>query len=154
MLSPQDCVVRIQTLLIEVGFSCRNVIPKWFRSRSSKCPTPPSDGAPSSEPEPKRPQHVPPRPVSLSTSSLSSLLSYYSSDTNSQGVVTLNETMSSIQNVSSRTGSDFVPSLFGTSGGSIESTRSGASGSKSSQDESSWSLEQPGTCRSERILRW
>ncbi|OWY97915.1 hypothetical protein PHMEG_00031439 [Phytophthora megakarya] len=31
-----DCVARIQTLLVEVGFSCRNVIPKWFRSRSSK----------------------------------------------------------------------------------------------------------------------
>ncbi|OWZ15524.1 hypothetical protein PHMEG_00010816 [Phytophthora megakarya] len=58
----------------------------------------------------------------------------------------LNKTMSSIQNVSSRAGSDFVPSLFGTAGGSIESTRCGVSGSKSSQDESSsssvWSLGQ------------
>ncbi|OWY93110.1 hypothetical protein PHMEG_00037613, partial [Phytophthora megakarya] len=103
-------------------------------------------GSPSSEPDPKRPQHVPPRPVSLSTPSLSSLPSYHSSVSN-QSVVTLNETMSSIQNVSSRAGSDFVPSLFGTSGGSMESTRSGTSGSKSSQDESPsssvWSLGQP-----------
>ncbi|OWY93563.1 hypothetical protein PHMEG_00036993, partial [Phytophthora megakarya] len=37
-------------------------------------------------------------------------------DTTNQSAVTLNETMSSIQNVSSRAGSDFVPSLFGTSG--------------------------------------
>ncbi|OWY97711.1 hypothetical protein PHMEG_00031698 [Phytophthora megakarya] len=55
--------------------------------------------------------------------------------------------MSSIQNVSSRAGSDLVPSLFGTSGGSIESTRSGTSGSNPSQDELSsssvWSLGQP-----------
>ncbi|OWZ05054.1 hypothetical protein PHMEG_00022930 [Phytophthora megakarya] len=47
--------------------------------------------------------------------SLSSLSSYHSSDTSCQSVVTLNETMSSIQNVSSRAGSDLVPSLFGTS---------------------------------------
>ncbi|OWZ13630.1 hypothetical protein PHMEG_00013014 [Phytophthora megakarya] len=104
-------------------------------------------GSPSSEPDPKRPQHVPPRPVSLSTPSLSSLPSYHSSDTNSQSVVTLNETMSSIQNVSSRARSDLVPSLFGTSGGSIESTRGSTSGSKSSQDESLsssvWCLGQP-----------
>ncbi|OWY94459.1 hypothetical protein PHMEG_00035802 [Phytophthora megakarya] len=90
-------------------------------------------GSPSSEPDPKRPQHVPPRPVSLSTPSLSSLPPYHSSDMNNQSVATLR--------------SDFVPSLFGTSGGSIESTRSGTSGSKSSQDESSsssvWSLGQP-----------
>ncbi|OWZ01198.1 hypothetical protein PHMEG_00027471 [Phytophthora megakarya] len=105
-------------------------------------------GSPSREPDPERLQHAPPRPVSLSTSSLSSLPSYHLSDTNSQSVVTLTETMSSIQNVSSRAGSDFdfVPSLFGTSGGSIESTCSGTSGSKSSQDESSsssvWSLGQ------------
>ncbi|OWY99290.1 hypothetical protein PHMEG_00029732 [Phytophthora megakarya] len=82
-------------------------------------------GSPSSEPDPKRQQHVPPRPVSLSTPSLSSLPSYHSSDSNSQSVVAPSETMSSIQNVSSRAGSDFVPSLLGTSGGSIESTRSG-----------------------------
>ncbi|OWZ08262.1 hypothetical protein PHMEG_00019224 [Phytophthora megakarya] len=35
-------------------------------------------GSLSSEPDPKRPQHVPPRPVSLSTPSLSSLPSYHS----------------------------------------------------------------------------
>ncbi|OWZ11256.1 hypothetical protein PHMEG_00015750 [Phytophthora megakarya] len=40
-------------------------------------------GSPSSEPDPKRPQHVPPRPVFLSTPLLSSLPSYHSSDTNS-----------------------------------------------------------------------
>ncbi|OWY99917.1 LOW QUALITY PROTEIN: hypothetical protein PHMEG_00028998 [Phytophthora megakarya] len=80
-------------------------------------------GSSSSEPDPKRPQHVPPRPVSLSTPSLSSLPSYHPSVSN-QSAVTLDETMSSIQNVSSQAGSDFVPSLFGTSGGSIESTRS------------------------------
>ncbi|OWY96313.1 hypothetical protein PHMEG_00033448, partial [Phytophthora megakarya] len=103
--------------------------------------------SPISGPDPKRPQHVPPRPVSLSTPSLSSQPSYHSSDTNSQSAVTLSSTMSSIQNVSSRAGSDFVRSLFGTSGGSIESTRSGTSGSKVVQDDSSslsvWSLGQP-----------
>ncbi|OWY96617.1 hypothetical protein PHMEG_00033073 [Phytophthora megakarya] len=209
MLSPRDCVALIQTLRVEAGFSFRNVIPEWFRSRSSQIapsavrmavegvqnllateliewrqvafgvtfqlvdvqdgPLVIQDyhaedadgdllmtdheagllvrGSPSSEPDPKRPQHVPPRPVSLSTPSLSLLPSYHSSDTNNHSAVTLSETMSSIQNVSSRAGSHFVPSLFGTSGGSIESTRSGTSGSKSSQDESSsssvWSLGQP-----------
>ncbi|OWZ04438.1 LOW QUALITY PROTEIN: hypothetical protein PHMEG_00023661 [Phytophthora megakarya] len=218
MLSPRDCVALIQTLLVEAGFSFRNVIPEWFRSRSSQI-TPSAvrivvegvqhllateliewrqvafgmlfqvvniqdgplviqnyhaedadgdllmtdheagllgrdfvlrlrmsglqgmrspRGSPSSEPDPKRPQHVPPCPVSLSTPSLSSQPSYHSSDTNNQSAVTLSETMSSIQNVSS---------LFGTSGGSIESTRSGTSGSKSYQDDSSsssvWSLGQP-----------
>ncbi|OWY92463.1 hypothetical protein PHMEG_00038537, partial [Phytophthora megakarya] len=227
MLSPRDYVALIQTLLVEAGFSFRNVIPEWFRPRSSQIA--PSAvriavegvqhlmatdliewrqvafgvtfqvadiqdgslvsqdyhaedadgdllmtdheagllgrefvlrlrmsglrglrsprGSASSEPDPKRPQHVPPHPVSLSTPSLSSLPSYHSSDTNNQSAVTVNETMSSIQNVSSRAGSDFVSSLFGTSGRSIESTRSGTSGSKSSQDESSsssvWSLGQP-----------
>ncbi|OWY93104.1 hypothetical protein PHMEG_00037622, partial [Phytophthora megakarya] len=199
MLSPRDCVALIQTVLVEAGFSFRNVISEWFRSRSSQIapsvariavegvqhllateltewrqvafgvtfqvvsiqdePLAIQDyhavdadgdllvtdheagllgrefvlrlrmsglrglrrprGSPRSEPDPKWPQHVPPRPVSLSTSSLSSLPSYHSSDTNSQSVVTLNETMASIPNVSSRAGSDLVPSLFGTSGGSV-----------------------------------
>ncbi|OWZ14925.1 hypothetical protein PHMEG_00011521 [Phytophthora megakarya] len=209
MLSPRDCVALIQTLLVEAGFSFRNIAPsavriavegvqhllateliEWRQGaygvtfqvldvqdgplviqdyhaedadgdlimtdheagllgrkmsglRGLRRPR----GSPSSESDPKRPQHVPPRPVSRSTPSLSSLPSYHSSDTNNQSTVTLCETMSSIQNVSSRTGSDLVPSLFGTSGGFIESTRSGTSGSKSSQDESSsssvWSLGQP-----------
>ncbi|OWY98267.1 hypothetical protein PHMEG_00031000, partial [Phytophthora megakarya] len=204
MLSPRDCFALIQTLLVEAGFSFWNVIPEWFRSRSSQIApsavriavegvqhllateliewrqgafgatfqvadvqdvplvnqdyhTEDADGdllmttheaglLGRDETDPKRPQHVPPRPVSLSTPSLNSLPSFHSSTSN-QSMVTLNETMSSVQNVSSRAGSDLVPSLFATSGGSIESTRSGTSGPKSSQDESSslfvWSLGQP-----------
>ncbi|OWY98406.1 hypothetical protein PHMEG_00030842, partial [Phytophthora megakarya] len=164
LLSPRDCVALIQTLLDgplvvqdyhaedadgdllitdhEAGLLGREFVLRLRMSGLLGLRSP--RGSPSNEPDPKRPQHVPPRPVSLSTPSLSSLPSYHSSDTNNQSVVTLSETMSSIQNVSSRAGSDFVPSLFGTSGGSIESTRSGTSGSKSSQDASSsssvWSL--------------
>ncbi|OWY93093.1 hypothetical protein PHMEG_00037637 [Phytophthora megakarya] len=36
MLSPRDCVALIHTLLVEAGFSFRNVIPERFRSRSSQ----------------------------------------------------------------------------------------------------------------------
>ncbi|OWY93473.1 LOW QUALITY PROTEIN: hypothetical protein PHMEG_00037124 [Phytophthora megakarya] len=36
MLSPRDRVALIQTLLVEAGFRFWNVIPKWFRSRSSQ----------------------------------------------------------------------------------------------------------------------
>ncbi|OWY93611.1 hypothetical protein PHMEG_00036926, partial [Phytophthora megakarya] len=39
MLSPRDCVALIQTLLVEAGFSFRNVISEWFRSRSSQIAT-------------------------------------------------------------------------------------------------------------------
>ncbi|OWZ15098.1 LOW QUALITY PROTEIN: hypothetical protein PHMEG_00011320 [Phytophthora megakarya] len=98
--------------------------------RGLRCPR----GSPSSESDLKRSLHVPPCPVSLSTPSLSSQPSYHSSYTNSQSVVTLNETISSIQSVSLRAGSDFVPSLFGTSETSIEQR---AVVRKSSQDESS-----------------
>ncbi|OWZ13631.1 hypothetical protein PHMEG_00013015 [Phytophthora megakarya] len=36
ILSPRDWVALIQTLLAEAGFSFWNVIPEWFRSRSSQ----------------------------------------------------------------------------------------------------------------------
>ncbi|OWZ02030.1 hypothetical protein PHMEG_00026483 [Phytophthora megakarya] len=199
MLSPRDRMALIQTLLVKAGFSFRNMIPEWFRSRSSQIATSAvriavegvqhllateliewrqvafgvtfqvvdiQDGllviqvyhAEDADGDLPMTDHG--SSVRLATQDVRitraeksaripkhSLPSYHSSDTNNQSAVTLSETMSSIHNVSSRAGSDFVPSLFGTSGGSIESTRSGTSGSKSSQDESSslsvWSLGQP-----------
>ncbi|OWY95598.1 hypothetical protein PHMEG_00034355, partial [Phytophthora megakarya] len=197
MLSPRDCVALIQTLLVEAGFSFRNVVPDWFRSPSSQI-------APSAvriavegiqhllateliewrqvaygvkfqvvdvQDGPLVIQDYHAEDVDgdlLMTDHESGLLATTTCAAPSGGsihavvelaaIVSLigyeqperghpDETMSSIQNVSSRSESDFVPSLFSTSGWSIESTRSGTSGSKLSQDESSsssvWPLGQP-----------
>ncbi|OWY95089.1 hypothetical protein PHMEG_00035000, partial [Phytophthora megakarya] len=152
MLSPRDCVALIQTLLDETGFSFRDVIPEWFRSRSSQI-------APSAvRIAVEGVQHlltteliewrqvafgVTFQVVSIEDEPLD-IQDYHAEDPDRDLLMTDHE--AGLLECS-RAGSDLVPSLFGTSGGSIESTRSGMSGSKSSQDESSsssvWSLGQP-----------
>ncbi|OWY90343.1 hypothetical protein PHMEG_00041570 [Phytophthora megakarya] len=127
---------RLRRTHLEAGFSFRNVIPEWFRSRSSQ---------------------IAPSAVRIAVEGVQHLLAteliewrqvafgvtfqvvgiqdeplviqdYHADDADGDLLMPDHE--------AGLLGSDFVPSLFGTSGGSMESTRSGTSGSKSSQDES------------------
>ncbi|OWZ03492.1 hypothetical protein PHMEG_00024769, partial [Phytophthora megakarya] len=141
MPSPRDCVALIQTLLVDTDFSFRNVIREWFRSRSSHI----AQSAVRMAVEETEIIEwcqvafgVTFQVVNIQDGPLT-IQDYHAEDAdgdllmtdheaglldkNGQSVVTLNESMSSIQHVSSRAGSDLVPSLFGKLGGSIESTR-------------------------------
>ncbi|OWY92940.1 hypothetical protein PHMEG_00037840 [Phytophthora megakarya] len=91
------------------------------------------------EPEPKRPQHQPPRPNMSSIPSASTFQSYPSSDATTRGVK--REVPSAN---SARSSSGFSSGIFRATGGSDESLPSATSGSRVSRDSvsgsSGWSF--------------
>ncbi|OWY96284.1 hypothetical protein PHMEG_00033487 [Phytophthora megakarya] len=86
------------------------------------------------EPEPKRPQHQPPRPNMSSIPSASTLQSYPSSDATTQGVRREVRSASSM-----RSSLGFSSGIFRATGGSDESLPSATSGSRVSRDSASGS---------------